>query len=68
MLGDHSWYLAGPSSSIDVTERQQQHAVKPTELGLWRVVSGGVFRPLLDSCRMTNLPAYYTSHLVRNKL
>ena len=32
MLGDHSWYLAGTSWSIDVTETQQQHAVKPTEL------------------------------------
>ena len=44
MLGDHSWYLAGTSSSIDVTETQQQHAVMPTELRLWRVVSAGVFR------------------------
>ena len=42
---------ASKRESIDVTARQQQHAVKPTGLRVWRVVTSGVFRPL-GSCRM----------------
>ena len=52
--------------SIDVTESQQQHAVKPTGLTVWRVATAGVFRPL-GSCRMMNLTAYYTSQLARTQ-
>ena len=36
------------AESIDVTERQQQHAVKPTGRAVWRVVTTGVFRLLQD--------------------